>query len=238
MLQWKNVKFSPPLLLNSLVIIVCLTLNLCCSKICKHIKSYILRLLYHCIILDLSDSRSTSAVTQTTWRCTSTLVFMTTLMDLLSCATQRLTVVGVKRSGKYTTPYRGAPMSRWGNVTEGSQEVFSSPKSQGAYSPTYPQWCSAMRGDLFGEVLRSLCQIFSSKNKNIFWKYLLYFRLCWSWLETCLKWSFLTDRKSSFPTVTAWMSSPTSKLPETSNWLPSRSAERHNCSYTYVCLSD
>lgn len=128
-------------------------------------------------------------------------------MDLLSCATQRLMVVGVKRSGKYTTPYRGAPMSRWGNVTERSQEVFSSPKSQGAYSPTYPQWCSAMRGDLFGEVLRSLCQIFSSKNKNIFWKYLLYFRLCWSWLETCLKWSFLTDRKSSFPTVTAWRSS-------------------------------
>lgn len=38
MLQWKNVKFSPPLLLNSLVIIVCLTLNLCCSKICKHIS--------------------------------------------------------------------------------------------------------------------------------------------------------------------------------------------------------
>lgn len=171
-----------------------------------------------------------------TWRYTSTLVSTTTLMDLLWCATQRLMAVGAKRSGKYTTPYREAPMSRWGNVTDGSQDVFSSPKSQGAYSPHLPSVMFSHEGSwvLLGEVLRSLCQIFSAKNKNIFWNYPLYFRLCWSWLETCLKWSFLTDRKSSFPTVTAWRSSPTSKLPGTLNWLPSRSAERHNCSY--ICV--
>lgn len=83
-------------------------------------------------------------------------------MDLLSCATQRLMVVGAKRSGKYTTPYRGAPMSRLGNITEGSQE--------GAYSPTYPQWCSAMKGVLilFGEVLRYFLLKIKTFSESIF----------------------------------------------------------------------
>lgn len=102
----------------------------------------ILYLVLHCVIMCLklckplilkpslynlwsTDSRLISAVMQMTWHCTSTLVSMMTLMVLCWCATQRLLVAGAMKNGKFTTPYRGVLMWRWGNVIEVIDDVLS-----------------------------------------------------------------------------------------------------------------
>lgn len=103
--------FGALMLFINILVNMCLILNLCgiLSSTNTHKITFIVRSLIH------SDSRSTSAVMRTTWLCTSTLVSTTILMELLLCATQRLLVAGTTRKGKYTTPYTGAQMSRWGD---------------------------------------------------------------------------------------------------------------------------
>lgn len=91
-----------------------------CSKLCKPL------ILKHSLYnLWSTDSRLILAVMQMTWHCTSTLVSMMTLMVLCWCATQRLLVAGAMKNGKFTTPYRGVLMSRWGNVIEVIDDVLS-----------------------------------------------------------------------------------------------------------------
>lgn len=91
-----------------------------CSKLCKPL------ILKHSLYnLWSTDSRLILAVMQMTWHCTSTLVSMMTLMVLCWCATQRLLVAGAMKNGKFTTPYRGVLMWRWGNVIEVIDDVLS-----------------------------------------------------------------------------------------------------------------
>lgn len=69
-------------------------------------------------------------------------------------------------------------------------------------------------------------------------EHVLCFSSRWRWMETCLKWSFLVSRKSTSRTASAWTWSATSESEETSNWLLSRSAERHNsCTTRVLCSS-
>ncbi|CAB1321268.1 unnamed protein product [Coregonus sp. 'balchen'] len=48
---------------------------------------------------------------KTTWHCTSTHVFMMSLMVLCLCATQRLTAAGVMRRERNTVPSKGVLLS-------------------------------------------------------------------------------------------------------------------------------
>lgn len=67
-----------------------------------------------------------------------------------------------------------------------------------------------------------LCSYFAKKKNH---KHSFSFRLCWNCLETCLRWSFLTDKKSTFRMVQTWMLSLTSEWQGISNSQASRSTE-------------
>lgn len=224
----------------------------------------ILYLVLHCVIMCLklckplilkpslynlwsTDSRLISAVMQMTWHCTSTLVSMMTLMVLCWCATQRLLVAGAMKNGKFTTPYRGVLMSRWGNVIEVIDDVLSVwvlwISQEGFWLDQMDIWFTHIKHKKHTNTLADIklgdegwVGIDCVLEKMFSYEFFFCFRLCWNWLKTRLKWNFLMDRKSSFQIVLVWVPSATSESQETLNWNPSRSAKRYNCKQM-LCLT-
>lgn len=157
-----------------------------------------------------------------------------TLMEPFLFVTQRPLVVGAMRNGNYSTLYREAQMSRWVNLTGGSEDGSARIENERHQVSVHPKYQKIFgHTQSLGFVWRSF-ETFYQKNQNVLLYLSFVFRLCSSWLETCLKWSFLMDKKSSFPTVRAWTSSATSKSQETSNWLPSKSAKRQLLSHMHA----